>query len=449
MPDKNVLEEIQREVKSFGDSTKALKESLEKDLADVRKIAEEAKKGVETPELKAQIDAFTLSVQEKHDAIEKAAKANQEQVDKLETAFKRSPSGKGAEDDGVIVKDAMAFYDTKAAATGNLAWRNRATDETVDIDGYKAWVAEFGTYLRANDERELSTKALSAGSNPNGGYLVPTAQSAMIVSKIFESSPLRQLATVETIGTDSIEISVDTGDAATGWVGEIGTRAATATPDVGTQKISVHEVYAKQQATQKFLEDASINVEAWLADKTADKMARTEATAFVSGTGVNQPRGILTYTAGSAGARSTILQYNSGSATLITADAVLAMPYQIKSDYMANAVWLMKRSTVMAVMLLKDGQGQYIWRPGLATGQPSTLAGYNIQPADDMPAVAAGTLPVAFGDFRHGYRVVDRLGITTLRDPFSAKPFVEFYSRKRVGGDVVDFEAFALMVVSA
>ena len=139
----------------------------------------------------------------------------------------------------------------------------------------------------------------------------------------------------------------------------------------------------------------------------------------------------------------------SGAATAITGDVIVKMPTELKAPYLGNAVWLMKRSTVQAVMLLKDGQGQYLWRPGLDSRVPSTLAGYPLYMADDMPAVGAGLLPMAFGDFRAGYTVVDRLGITTLRDPYSAKPFVEFYTRRRVGGDVVDFEAFALVVVSA
>lgn len=208
-----------------------------------------------------------------------------------------------------------------------------------------------------------------------------------------------------------------------------------------------HEIYAKPKATQKILEDAGINVEAWLANKIADRFARVEATGFVAGDGVNKPRGILVYLSGAG--RLKIVRIKSGDAAKITADAIVSMPYSVKSDYLANANWLMKRSTVLAVMLLKDKQDQYLWRQGLTTGQPSTLCGYNVEMAEDMPIVAGGALPIAFGDFRRGYTVVDRLGITTLRDPYSSKPFVEFYSRKRVGGDVVDFDAYVLMEVGA
>jgi HK97 family phage major capsid protein len=442
-----VLEEVKRQIKSFGDDTKALTASLQKDLAEVRKLAEDAKGAAGSPETKAQIEALTKSVNEKHTALDAKFKELRDGQDALEVAFKRSPTDTKSEAD--LTTDAIAFYEAKAAASGNLSWRNRPKKDTVDIAGYKAWADSFGTYLRVNDDREIEAKALSAGSNPNGGYLVPIAVSSRIIGKIYESSPLRQLASIENIGTDTLEIPVDTDEASCGWVGEEQTRAETNTPTIGVQRIAVHEIYAKPKATQKFLEDAAINVEQWLAMKTGDKMGRTEATAFVSGTGINQPRGILTYTAGSSGVRGTIKQVASGHATLITGDVITKMPLQIKTPYLANARWLMKRSSVEAVMLLKDGQGQYLWRPGLQAGVPSVLAGYPLLPADDMPAIGAGTLPIAFGDFRAGYTVVDRLGITTLRDPFSAKPFVEFYSRKRVGGDVTDFEAFALVVISA
>lgn len=442
-----VIKEIERQIKSFGDDTKKLTDSLQKDLSDVRKLAEEAKNSASNPEVKAQIDALTKSVSEKHIALEAQYKKLQDGQDALETAFKRSPTDVKTEKD--LTAEAVSFFEAKMAASGSLAWRTRPHADTVDVEGYKAWSENFGAYLRANDDREIDAKALSAGSNPNGGYLIPVATSARVINKIFESSPIRQLAMVENIGTDTLELPIDIGEGACGWVGEEQTRATTDTPTVGVQRIPVHELYAKPKATQKFLEDAAINVEQWLAMKTGDKMGRTEATAFVSGTGVNQPRGILTYTAGSSGTRGTIKQVASGHATLITGDVITKMPLQIKSPYLSNARWLMKRSSIEAVMLLKDGQGQYLWRPGLQAGVPSVLAGYPLMPADDMPAIGAGTLPIAFGDFRAGYTIVDRLGITTLRDPYSAKPFVEFYSRKRVGGDVVDFEAFALVVVSA
>lgn len=436
------LAEIAREVKGFGNDIKGLKDSMNRDIEAARKIAEEAKNV--GPELQGKLDALATSVGEKHAAIEQLIKEAKEQGDKLETALKRSPKG-GVDSEEKSADDALRFFECKMAAAGNLKHGTRPTADKVDLEGYKSWEASFGHYLRSSDERAIDQKALSVGSNPDGGYLVPTAQSSRIVQMIRESSPIRRLATVETIGTAELEIPIDVGDLDCGWVGEEQARPETGTPQTGIQKIPVWEIYAKPRATAKLLEDAAINMEQWLAGKIGDKFGRVEATSFVIGNGVNKPRGILSYPGGNG--RGKILRKKSGHATLITADAIVSMPYQIKSAYLANAVWLMKRSTVLAVMLLKDQQNQYLWRPGLTTGQPSTLGGFNVEMGDDMPVVAGGALPIAFGDFRRGYTVVDRLGITTLRDPYSAKPFVEFYSRKRVGGDVVDFDAFALMEI--
>lgn len=440
-----VLEEIQREIKGFNGNVKDLEASMRGDLKTVRELAEEAKEAATNGEYKSQIEALTLSVTEKNAALEASIAEMKTQAERLETAFNRVDSQTG--DDGAeSMKHATAFFNTKAAVAGSLKWRNRVKESEVDIDGYKAWDEGFEGYLRA-DRDAIEAKALSVGSNPDGGYLVPTATSSRVIQKIYESSPLRQLATVETIGTEALELPIDQDEASFGWVGEEESRPETGTPRIGVQKITVYEMYAKPKATQKMLEDSAIDVEGWIANKIADRFARAEATAFVLGTGVNQPRGILTYDAGTT--RGKIAQYISGHATKITDDAIRMMPYNLKGGYLSNASWLMNRSTVGAVMLLKDGSSQYMWRPGLSDGQPSTLVGHRVNMADDMPAVAAGTLPIAFGDFRAGYTVVDRLGITTLRDPFSAKPFVEFYSRKRVGGDVVDFEAIALMKIAS
>jgi len=445
-----VLAEINREIKQYGTDMKSLKDSMSKDLADVRKLAEETK-GAIGPEIKAQIEALSASVATKQSALEASTKSMQEQMDKLDVALQRLPTGGNSSDAEKKARDeAYAFEETMLSLKGQLNPANRPDIDKIDHAGYALWAKGYDPYLRYGDRHPLvDQKALSVGSNPDGGYLTPTARSARIIQKIFESSPMRGLASIETIGTSELEIPVDIDELDTGWVGETQTRSETGTPQVGVQKIPVHEIYAKPKATQKFLEDASINVEAWLAGKVADKFGRTEATAFISGNGINKPRGILTYTAGSAGARGTIAQYASLAATGITADAIVKLPFYLKQAYLAGASWLMKRSTVMEVMLLKDGQGQYLWRPSMTVGAPSVLGGYEVNMADDMPAVAASALPIAFGNWRQAYTIVDRLGITTLRDPYSAKPFVEFYSRKRVGGDVTDFEALALMVVSA
>jgi HK97 family phage major capsid protein len=451
------IESIQKEIKSFGTDFKSLRDSMNKDIAELKSRVEDTTiKNLVDPLVKKQIEDMTASVATKHEALEKSIKSLTEGMDSLETAFKRSPNGSpGSDDEKKTLASALRHFETKMAQRGVLSPGNRPTIDKLDpaeVKAYAEWESKyFGDYLRVNDERSIEAKALSVGSNPDGGYLVPTARSAMIIQKIFETSPMRALAGIETIGTSELEIPLDLDEAAAGWVGETQSRTTTNTPTVGVQKIPVFELYAKPKATQKFLEDASIDVEAWLAGKVADKFGRIEATAFISGDGVGKPRGILSFTftstPGNLG-RQTPLQMVSGASAAITADAIVALPFQLKQPYLAGASWLMKRSTVQAAMLLKDTTNQYLWRPSLTAGAPSILGGYEVNMADDMPAVAASALAVAFGNWKRAYLIVDRLGITTLRDPFSAKPFVEFYTRKRVGGDVVDFDAYVAMVIS-
>ncbi len=460
MPDiEDVLKDVQREVKKFGDDVGGLKATMEKDLKEVRELAEKAGKSAgEGTQLKSDLEALSRGVEEKHAAIEKKvadiiAKAEEEAKAVAEIAKKmnRPGAGGGNDADAKRILEATEFKRTVMSRRGELKSTTILKPEDTNLDEYKAYQDAFKMSLRreVNHLSQDEQKAMLVGSDPDGGYLVPTATSSRIITKVYETSPLDELAYHETITTDAIEIPVDTDEAGAGWVGETDARPETSTPQVGTQRIPVFEIYAKPKATQQLLEDAGIDVEAWLERKVSEKFARMRALAFISGNGIKKPRGILTYPAGADGVRGTIAQIASGAATALTPDGLIKLTFSLKDKYLANANWLMKRGTVGALMLFKDNQGQYMWRPGLTVGQPSVLLGYNVRRADDMPTVGAGSLPVAFGDFRAGYTVVDRLGIRTLRDPYSSKPFVEFYTRQRVGGDVVDFEAYALQVISA
>jgi HK97 family phage major capsid protein len=458
MPDlDDVLKDVQREVKKFGEDVGGLKTSMEKDLKEVRDLAEKAGKAAgEGTQLKADLAALTRGVEEKHAAIEAKVKEIVEKAAKeadaiVEIQKKMGRPGFNIDSDGQVkfLKEATEFKRVAMSRRGELKASTILKPEDVNVDEYKAYCDAFKMSLR-REVNQLSPdefKAMSVGSDPDGGLMVPTATSSRIITKVYETSPLDRLAYHESISTDALDIAIDTDEAGAGWVGETEARPETSTPQVGEQRIPVHEIYAKPKATQKLLEDAGIDVEAWLERKVSEKFARMRALAFISGNGIKKPRGILTYPAGSAGVRGTIMQVPSGHATLLTDNGLVTLTFSLKDKYLANASWMMKRGSVGAIMLFKDLNGQYMWRPGLEAGKPSVLLGYNIERADDMPTVGAGTLPIAFGDFRAGYTIVDRLGIRTLRDPYSSKPFVEFYTRQRVGGDVVDFEAFALQVV--
>ncbi len=315
-------------------------------------------------------------------------------------------------------------------------------------DGYgKA----FSAYLRKGVEdtlAQLETKALSAGSNADGGYLVTPAMSEWIARHVQEVSPLRKLARVETITTDALDVVEDYDAMASGWTTETGTVSDTTTAQINKRNIPLHELYAQPKATQKLVDDAAVDIEQWVAQKVAESFAKLEGAAFIAGDGSGKPKGILGYAAGTSWGQ--IEQVDSGEAGVVTADALVNLFYALEDQYAARATFLMHRSTLQQVRLLKDGTtGQYLWTPGLASGQPDTLLGVPVMTAVDMPVPAANSLSVALGDFYNGYQIVDRVGVRILRDPFTEKPFVKFYSTKRVGGAVVNYKAVKLLKLAA
>jgi HK97 family phage major capsid protein len=342
--------------------------------------------------------------------------------------------------------------DAKALEWAKVNARRRGTDVgqfgASDLANYKS---AFETFLRKGEEvmGPDERKALSVGSDPDGGYVVYPDMSGRIVQKVFETSPMRVYASVQVISSDSLEGLYDLNEASSGWVGETESRTETNTPQIGKWSIPVHELYAKPKATQKILDDGAINMEAWLASKVAEKFARDESTAFVSGNGINRPRGFLTYTSGTT-IPGQIEQVATGVSSAFAAnpgglDKVIDTIYALKAPYRANANWFMTRAVTALARKLRDSDGQYQWQPSNQAGQPATLLGYPVASFEDMEALANGSLSMAFGDMREAYQIVDRVGIRTLRDPYSAKPYVEFYTTKRVGGAVVNFEAIKLI----
>jgi HK97 family phage major capsid protein len=358
-----------------------------------------------------------------------------------------------------VVTDAsgdVVDLDAKALAWARNNMRRRGTDVhdfgNAQLDAYKS---AFQTYMRKGDQALSSDeiKALSVGTDPDGGYVVNPDLSGRIVMKVFETSPMRAYASVQVISTDALEGLFDLNEASSGWVGETDARTETNTPQLGKWRIPTHELYAKPTATQKLLDDAEINMEAWLAGKVAEKFARDEATAFVTGSGIARPRGFLTYASGTT-LPGTIERFDTGVNGAFAAapnggDVLINALYGLKAQYRANATWFMNRATTTLTRKLKDTDGAYVWSPGIAAGQPATLLGYPVASFEDMPDPATDSLSIAVGDMREAYQIVDRIGIRTLRDPFSSKPYVEFYTTKRVGGDVVNFEAIKLIEFTA
>lgn len=371
-----------------------------------------------------------------------AADAAKRRVDLVETALSRTPSSRGDE-----WKEAETF----------MIERKHMLDSGFGVEAYRQYKQAFRHYIRKNNAGSGvdEIKALAAGSDPDGGFAVTPDMGGRIAALIRETSPMRKVANVVTIGTDALEGINDLNEATSGWVGETEARTETTAPKIGEYRIPVHEQYAEPRATQKLLDDAMFNVEEWLAGKIAERLSRMENEAFVSGNGVRKPRGFLTYAAGtpSAGTFNVIEQVLSGASGAFTSedpgDALINLVYALKSAYREKACFMMKRSTLAEVRKLKDGDGNYLWQPDFQLRQGGTLLGFDVVEAEDMPAMAANSLSIAFGDFNAGYQIVDRQGIRILRDAFTAKPYVKFYTTKRTGGDVVNFEAIKLMKFAA
>ena len=320
---------------------------------------------------------------------------------------------------------------------------------------YTDYKSAFGVFLRKNASLLTGDqlKAMSVGSDADGGYLVPPDTSGRIVKKIYETSPMRQIASVTTISTDSLEGIEDLGEGSAGWVGETQSRADTDTPQIGKWKIEAFEIYSQPKVTQKLLDDASVNVEAWLAEKTGDKIARVENAAFITGNGMGKPRGLTSYATvadtGSGVAWGSIGHVASGVAgafpTSNPADKLFDLVGALKDAYLPGARFLTRRSLVTAIRKFKDGTGNYLWQPSLVAGQPETILGYPLVRYEDIPALADGSLSMWFGNFQQAYQIIDRIGIRILRDPYTDKPYVKFYTTKRTGGGVVNFEAVKAM----
>ncbi|HXJ00565.1 MAG TPA: phage major capsid protein [Micropepsaceae bacterium] len=326
--------------------------------------------------------------------------------------------------------------------------------QTLQTGDTREHKSAFERYVRKGDAGGLAPfeiKSLSSQSDPDGGYLVPRETETAIDRVLAKVSPIRAIATVRQIGAQSYRKPVTTTGADAGWVGEVASRTETAAPNLSVVEFPTMELYAMPAATQSLLDDAFINIEQWLAEEVQTTFGEQEGAAFINGDGINRPRGLLSYTvvADASWAWNKLGYIASGGAGAFASsnpsDALVDLVYAPRQSYRANGRWVMNRKTEAAIRKLKDGQGNYIWQPGASAGDPATLLGYPVNQAEDMPDIGANTYSIAFGDFARGYLVIDRVGVRVLRDPYSAKPFVLFYTTKRVGGGVQNFEAIKLM----
>lgn len=326
-----------------------------------------------------------------------------------------------------------------------------------ELDRVKAQHKDaFAKFFRKGAEgglRDLEVQAgLSTLSDPDGGFLVPEDYEQAIDRVALSVSAMRRLATVRTIGTDTYKKLVNQGGASAGWVGEKGARAETNTPTLTEIAINTKEIYAMPAATQTLLDDSRVDIAGWLADEVSIEFSEQESEAFIHGNGVEQPRGIAAYpmVANSSYVWGKVGYITSGNASLVNdLDKLIDLQHALKPVYRNGAAWLMNDATLATIRKMKDGDGNYVWVPGLKDGAPDTLLGKPVEIDDNVDDIDADKYPIFFANFKRAYLIIDRQGVRVLRDPYTTKPYVLFYTTKRIGGGIVMYEAIKALKVSA
>lgn len=405
------MSELKKVIDDIGASFEEFKVQHEKELAELKK------NGTADPLLTAQVD----KINEKLGELTKL----KSRLDDVEAASNRPGAGGTGEDNKFTAEHKKAF----------------------------------DAFFRKGREAGLSDlevqAALTTQSDPEGGYVVPEEIDTEISRVLGETTAMRSLARVRPVGSATFKKIVNVGGTSSGWVGEEEARTETTTPSLKELEFPVMELYAEPRATQAMLDDAFFNTESWLADEVSMEFSEAEGTAFISGNGVKKPRGILSYTnvLNASYAWGNIGYVASGAAADFAAtnpsDQLIDLQHALKRGYRNGAAWLMGDGTFAKIRKFKDGNGQYLWVPGLTSGEPTTLLGKRLEIDDNMPVVAANALAIAYGDFLRAYVITDRFGTRVLRDPYTSKPYVKFYTTKRVGGGIQNYEAIKLMKIEA
>jgi len=308
---------------------------------------------------------------------------------------------------------------------------------------------EYSESFQAHMRRGDVSASLNKGQAAEGGYTAPVEWDRTITDKLIIVSPMRDLCTVQPVGGTGYKKLINLRGTGSGWVGETAPRPDTNTPQFAEQGYSWGELYANPSATQQMLDDSELDLEQWLAGEVETEFSYQENKAFVSGDGTNKPRGLLTYAAGGTNLHPLggIAITASGAVGGITGDAIMDLIYALPSAFTNQARFALNRNSHLKVRKLKDAQGNYLWQPSLVAGQPATLGGYGLGEVPDMPDVATNALSIAFGDFKRAYKILDRIGVRVLRDPFTNKPYISFYTTKRVGGGLENPECMKFMKI--
>ena len=381
-------------------------------FAEFKKVNDERLENIEKGESTAYNDEKLAQIESKLDQYEAmnqkltTAEANaehiKEQVSKIETMVTRPDSG----------------------------------FESKQVDDY---LNAFDSYCRKGldglqpDEK----KALTVSNDSTGGYLAPPEYVRELLKTITEISPIRSIARVRSTGARSIQIPKRDGQFSAQWVSESGTRSETTGYTVGLEELPAHEMYALVDISEQDLEDTVFDLEAEMQSEFAEQFAKAEGNAFVVGDAVGKPHGFMDH--------SGVGHVVSGNASAVTADGLISLVHNIKSDYTRNGTFVFNRATLASIRKLKDTAGQYVFQTGMMLGgnMVNTILGHPYVEATDMPSEGSNTFPVAFGDFRRAYMIVDRVNLAVLRDPFTQATTgnVRYIARKRVGGQVVQKEA--------
>tara|TARA_R110000751_G_scaffold307640_1_gene430350 strand:- start:35491 stop:36780 length:1290 start_codon:yes stop_codon:yes gene_type:complete len=350
--------------------------------------------------------------------------------------------------------DANARLAGLSAGAGGASGRPQSAEDRAYAEDFRAWFVsgEKESALRAAQRTGIRA-AMSVGAPADGGYAAPIEWDREVTKKLKIVSAFRQYATVKQITTAGYTHLYSDRAVGSGWVGETAARPATTTPQLAPLNFTPGQIYAFPFATQDVLDDALLDIEAWLAEEVETEFSRQEGIAFTNGDGINKPFGLLTYVTGAANAAKhpwgAITVVNSGAAAAFTADAFITLIYDLPQAFQANARLYLNRASTAAARKLKDGQGNYLWQPAFTAGEPATIAGAPIVDLPDLPNVAASAIAALYGDLAATYVVVDRVGIRVLRDAYTNKPYVGFYTTKRVGGGVKNPEPMRALLIAA
>jgi HK97 family phage major capsid protein len=298
--------------------------------------------------------------------------------------------------------------------------------------------SSMDSFMRHSIQSE-EKKSFSSDDADTGAMLITPEKYHQIINAIASYSPIRRLASVDTISSNALDVVISNALFDSGWVGESEGRADTKNPHLIQKRIHVHELYAQPKTTQRLLDDTFINIESWLTARIVESFAAAENASFVLGDGRSKPTGILNY-------RDDIIErIEARNVDKVLVDDLLNLINSMREEYISNATMIMNRRTISEIQKIRDDNGRFIWQPSMSDKLPATIFGIPVVCVNDIPTIHPKTDTIVIADFKSGYKIVDRKDISIMKDPYTDKPFVKFYATKRVGGDVVNPNAIKIL----